>query len=115
MVNQYCTANCSSAVYHYDLIEKFEDTGIWEGFECASRKSYLDCVNNVAMDYDFICKLSEAGYRNFKLQGRGLSPRCAIEQVGKYICEPTGLIHILGEQIIQNIEKEKSQGIINRF
>lgn len=109
LVNQVCAFNCRTAKRHYELIEDFEETGVWPGFECNGRKSLLECGNNCCIDYESICKLNRAGYTRYKLQGRGLTPRCAMDQVGSYIYEPTGVIHILGEQIVDLIKKEQME------
>ena len=115
LVNQYCVANCPRAIEHYKSIENFELTGEWNDFACIQRQNFMDCLNSCNIDYDTVCSLVKLGYKRFKIQGRGMSPRCVMQQLGEYIFEPSGFFHVLSEYIAQQVKFDQMMGKEARF
>jgi hypothetical protein len=91
IVNHYCADSCPKRQEHYRLVGESQLAYTTLNFPCANiKRSFQEIQVNKsfispAMIYD---KYLQAGFRNFKLDGRGFGKRKVIESFAFYLAKP---------------------------
>jgi collagenase-like PrtC family protease len=91
IVNHYCADNCPRRKEHYQLVGKAQLEYGHISFPCENiRRSFQEIQKNASfISPDLIySKYIEAGFRNFKLDGRAFKKEKVLESFAYYLAKP---------------------------
>lgn len=102
LVNQSCTPYCKMAKKHYRY-HTAKDSNIEMPY-CDFCK-HTDHYDETAIDYYYLVKLIDLGFKNLKLQGRNLKQELLSGLLKEYVFEPTGEIQRLLDYVGRKVDE----------